>query len=243
MVDILYFLFILVFVYTAFGHSFLLLGRNNSEGPLIDNFFDAWFKSYLIMDEYGEETFGDYLEWYTWLFFLLASFATNIVMMNLLISILGATYSNVSENYKIVMYKDMLHLIQENKYLINFFVRKQDDLSKKYLFMTIPVDEDDQNLPVLEKIDVLGRVLKQQNRMQVASNQKLDLIPRIEERDRQIQDRLEGLEKKIEARFENKLKVTEEKIKQLRTVMIKKHKLLDEKQDQILLKLEEILNK
>mmetsp|Transcript_38898 Transcript_38898/g.37231 ORF Transcript_38898/g.37231 Transcript_38898/m.37231 type:complete len:152 (-) Transcript_38898:433-888(-) len=110
-VDILYFLFILIFIYTAFGHSFLLLGRNNSTGPVIENFFDAWFKSYLIMDEFGEGTFGDYLNWYSWLFFLLASIFTNIVLMNLLISILGATYTNISENYKIIMYKDMLHLI------------------------------------------------------------------------------------------------------------------------------------
>jgi len=122
-------------------------------------------------------------------------------------------------------------------------MRREDDLNKKYLFMTIPDDEDDLNAPVLEKIEVLGRVIKQQNRIQMNSNKKLDLIPRIEERDRQIQDRLEVLEKKIGLRVENKLKVAEDKIKQLRVGMMKKHKVLEEKQDMIYRKLEEILNK
>ncbi len=126
-IDVLHFLFILCVVIVAFGHSFLLLSTNNSTGPLIPNMFEAWFNSYLIGDYYSE-IFGDYMNWYSWLFFLLSSFLINIVLMNMLISIIGTTYARITENYKIIMYKDMLHLIQENKYL-NLELFKNTELS------------------------------------------------------------------------------------------------------------------
>jgi hypothetical protein len=57
--DIIHFIFILTCVYVAFGHSFLLLSRNNSEGPLLPNMFRSIFASYIIADMYGD-IFGDY---------------------------------------------------------------------------------------------------------------------------------------------------------------------------------------
>mmetsp|Transcript_29198 Transcript_29198/g.28261 ORF Transcript_29198/g.28261 Transcript_29198/m.28261 type:complete len:125 (-) Transcript_29198:499-873(-) len=111
--DISHFLFIFSIVIVAFGHAFYLLARNDSEGGLIDNFFMAVMDSYLIWD-IRDEIFADYLDWYSWVIFVLSSIITNIVLLNLLISIIGNTYNRINDNYKIIMYKDMVHLIQEN---------------------------------------------------------------------------------------------------------------------------------
>lgn len=93
-IDILHFLFILTCVIVAFAHSFLLLGRNNSSGSMIDSMFDAVFISYNLSNDIGN-ILGDYLVWITWLFYLLSSILVNIVLMNLLISIIGDTFSRI----------------------------------------------------------------------------------------------------------------------------------------------------
>ena len=84
--DIGHFLFILGVVYAAFAHAFILLGRNNSSGALIEDFGSAYFDSYLITNVYAD-IFGDFRNGLSWIIFLLSTIITNIILMNLLISI------------------------------------------------------------------------------------------------------------------------------------------------------------
>lgn len=55
------------------------------------------------MGSYGD-MIGDFEGWVSWLVFLLSSILTNIVLMNLLISIIGNTFGRIKENYNIIMY-------------------------------------------------------------------------------------------------------------------------------------------
>ena len=77
--------------------------------------------------------FGDFRIGLSWFYFVLITLFINIILLNLLISIISDTFAKFKENYNIIMYKDILYLILENRYL--FLGR---DLTKlnKYLVVS-----------------------------------------------------------------------------------------------------------
>jgi len=193
--DISYFLFIFSIVIVAFGHAFYLLSKNDSEGGLIDNFFMAIIDSYLIWD-IRDEIFADYLTWYSWIIFVLSSIITNIVLLNLLISIIAGTYNRISDNYTIIMYKDMVHLIQENKYLYLLdklsCLKHKNKKIQKYLFMIEPngKDKDSHIVKQIESIKThtLNAYLESKDRNLI--------LERIENKEKQTHDKIEKIEEK-----------------------------------------------
>ena len=67
---------------------------------------------------------------------MLATFFLQIVLINLLISIVADTFARIKSNYNVIMYKEMLHMIIENRFLA--VGRLPEELNHKHLYMVIP---------------------------------------------------------------------------------------------------------
>ena len=129
-------MFILILVILSFSHSYMVLLRNNigkidyeslpSEATNLQQYDLKWWpyltSSYLlafgefgISDHFGETKTNLAI---SWTFFILSTLIINIILMNLLISIVSETFATFKENYNQYMYYDMLSLIIENRYLL-----------------------------------------------------------------------------------------------------------------------------
>jgi hypothetical protein len=84
-----------------------------------------------------------------------------IILLNLLISIVSDTFGRIKSNYTIIMYKDMLHLINENSFL--YFGSRSKKLTGKYLYLGEPVQDSAQDQLYTEKISSIERLLKESN--------------------------------------------------------------------------------
>ena len=91
-------------------------------------------------DGYGDNKFKDLL----WIYFLLATFLTQIIFINTLIAILGSTFTRIMENRNIYalmqrakIYYDFIHLIKPLERLKN----------AKYIYVIKPdeIHEDEQD--------------------------------------------------------------------------------------------------
>ena len=144
--DIRYFIFIFFVVIIAFGHAYNVFFYNGikEKGQLSvqPKFFNSLSYSYLIpLGDYNQDIFPEYQFWVPWLFFVLASLINLIVLMNLLISIVSDTFSRIKEQYSIVMYQDMLHLIMENKMMFKLSRKVMSKYEKRYLIIAIPSEK------------------------------------------------------------------------------------------------------
>mmetsp|Transcript_33818 Transcript_33818/g.32924 ORF Transcript_33818/g.32924 Transcript_33818/m.32924 type:complete len:191 (+) Transcript_33818:1407-1979(+) len=136
-IDLGNFMIIFVIVVVAFGHSYLILERNNSTGPLISGMWNSVILSYMMpMGEYPTDSFGDFQNWLSWVYFFLATFLLNIMMLNLLISIISDTFARIKAQYDVIMYMDMLNVINENKFL--YWGKQYEHLTSKYMFYCVP---------------------------------------------------------------------------------------------------------
>mmetsp|Transcript_6962 Transcript_6962/g.5219 ORF Transcript_6962/g.5219 Transcript_6962/m.5219 type:complete len:107 (+) Transcript_6962:2765-3085(+) len=78
-----------------------------------------------------------------WVYFVVATLFLNVIMLNMLISIISDTYARIQSDFKAVMYIDILNVINENQLLYKGW--QSDWLSQRYLFFTEPVDEEASN--------------------------------------------------------------------------------------------------
>ena len=108
--DCAYFIMILLAAIVMFGNAFYTLQGIDSgiidgkEGQIWQDFFghkfgDAAFMSYLIgLGEFSYENWADHPSWWLiWVYFILATFFTQIMFFNMLIAIMGETYARVTE--------------------------------------------------------------------------------------------------------------------------------------------------
>mmetsp|Transcript_23091 Transcript_23091/g.22502 ORF Transcript_23091/g.22502 Transcript_23091/m.22502 type:complete len:93 (+) Transcript_23091:1360-1638(+) len=72
--------------------------------------------AYLLpLGEYDFDAFSDINIEISWFIFFLGTFIMNIMLLNLLISIISDTFARIKESYDVIMYKDMLGVINENR--------------------------------------------------------------------------------------------------------------------------------
>lgn len=109
----------------------------------------------IALGDFDTDLFGDYYFQISWLFFVLATFLLQIVLINLLISIVADTFSNIKSNYNVIMYKDMLHMIIENRFLA--VGPLTPELRHKHLFLALPIassnDDKESGKPVIFRND------------------------------------------------------------------------------------------
>jgi hypothetical protein len=96
MVDMKYFVMIVCITLLSFTGAFYILSRSNPPGP--DDFLDSSFPTalaftyQLLLGAFSPEEFGATNLGLTWMFFVGATFFLIVVMLNLLISIISATF-------------------------------------------------------------------------------------------------------------------------------------------------------
>jgi len=119
MLDMKFFVGVLILATTAFGNAFYILGRNSpeEEGNLAgDNFVDAFIFSYKMgLGDFSTYGFSTKDEEMLWIFFLLNSLIILIVLLNLLIAIMGDTFDRVQETQESSMYRELASMILENE--------------------------------------------------------------------------------------------------------------------------------
>ncbi len=116
--DIKYFIFVFVLTIFAMSHAYFIFLKNNSKTNGFDRVTDSIAYVYKIaLGDYDTDIYGEYYHEIAWFFFVVATFFLQIVLINLLISIVADTFQRIKSNYNVIMYKDMLHMIIENRFL------------------------------------------------------------------------------------------------------------------------------
>ena len=153
--------FFVVLFYSTLAFSFILYLRNPS----------LTFSQYLIISYKLDLGYfnTDYTALFDWVIFFVATMINPIVMLNLLISIMGDTYSKVQESNDIANYQELTEMIIEIEKLM-FWKKKIND--KHYLqqcdFLQRNEDSSDK---ILEKIRVLKvQIMKMEFNMKVIKN-------------------------------------------------------------------------
>jgi len=125
----------------------------------------AWQKSFLVaLGEFHGEL--EHYPAFDWVVFFLAAFFNLIVMLNLLISIISETYTNISESRLQTSYKEKAMLIhQRNKSFLGFIGRKIFDPSNtlylaQVLNTTSELDKDDPSSAIMAEIEDLHTKLE-----------------------------------------------------------------------------------
>mmetsp|Transcript_29225 Transcript_29225/g.28291 ORF Transcript_29225/g.28291 Transcript_29225/m.28291 type:complete len:169 (-) Transcript_29225:202-708(-) len=116
--DMANFALIMAIVVVAVGGALLLVARNHSEEPILTNVGISVSFSYLIpLGYYDLNIFPDYKVIFAWCFFIIGAFLLKITLVNMLIAIIGDTFGRIKASYQVIMYKDMLGVINENRLL------------------------------------------------------------------------------------------------------------------------------
>jgi len=128
MQDVKWFLLMVFLCILSFANAIVILTKPASDegDPIIDKKFgiiyvDSVFSGYLLglgefeTDGYNSNNFSNFL----WVYFLLATFLTQIIFVNTLIAILGSTYERIIGNNhtyalieRVKIYHDFMHFIK-----------------------------------------------------------------------------------------------------------------------------------
>lgn len=91
--DIKYFIFIFALTITAFAHAWFIFLKNGSEGSDLTSFsLSLGYVYRLALGDFSTDEFGDYYIEISWVFFVLSTLLLQIVLINLLISIVSDTF-------------------------------------------------------------------------------------------------------------------------------------------------------
>jgi len=200
-IDMKNFLLIFLAVVAAFAHSYLLLFRNNEnddgfQEPLLNSFWEAFQMTYLTpMGDYNTD-FQSIRTNLGWIYFIVATLFLNTMLLNVLISIISDTFARIQESYKVIMYYDLLNVINENQIIYRGWT--SDWLSSKYLFFTDPVEEEKESEPVLNKLAEIQDENRQSMKIQMETAKTLEAISKISEKEKYILERIEKLETMLE---------------------------------------------
>lgn len=122
--DIVPFLTFLVVCVAMFSNTFLIFDQSRRlqgryDERIIEEVFgipwiDAFVRSYLVgLGEFGMENFSGEGGSLIWIFFLLATFITQLLFMNLLIAIMGDTFDRVQEMKVQAAVKEKISMITD----------------------------------------------------------------------------------------------------------------------------------
>jgi len=99
----------------------LMIALTNPDGEkqFVTSWTDSWIFSYLIgLGDWDTGNFDGNASTAVWIFFLLNTVFSTVVMLNLLIAIISDTYARVKENAESAAYQEKARMISENAYLI-----------------------------------------------------------------------------------------------------------------------------
>ena len=105
--DMKIFLFILAIVYLAFSESFMRLSEtSDEEAQFTGNYANSFVYTFrLSLGDTNTDTFNDTVQPVTlWILWVVAAILTNVVMLNLLISIISSSFGEINEKAKEASY-------------------------------------------------------------------------------------------------------------------------------------------
>jgi hypothetical protein len=114
------FLMILLIMEISFGEAFLRLSEGSSDdGIFLDNFAMSFVYSFrLSMGDTNTDNFEKVTQPVAiWILFILCGLITNVVMLNILISIIGGSYERINNTKEPAKFKELVDLIRDNSYL------------------------------------------------------------------------------------------------------------------------------
>ena len=119
--DIRHFLLLLLTTLLMFGVPILLLDANSdAQKPLIEDSFHFWlldflYNQYLLcLGEFGLDNFGDHPQAVlVYLFFVAATFFSQLTILNMLIAIMGESFSRVFESRDVNSTRMKLELLAD----------------------------------------------------------------------------------------------------------------------------------
>jgi len=141
-----FFISVLFIATVAFGNAFFVLGRNSDrvDSELnAENLLDAIIFSYKVgIGGFITEGFGDQGDEILWIFYFLNSMIIVIVLLNLVVAIMGATFTRSQEYQDQSMLQDLTFLIRENEFMFSRF----DEFKRaKYVIVIEPQIVDNQS--------------------------------------------------------------------------------------------------
>ena len=158
--DITYFLIIFAISISMFGNAFFALngipmpeGDDYSEAiwpeAFNSKFVDSVFSQYMLgLGEFNYDGWSEHTgNWIIWVYFILATFFTQILFFNMLIAIMGETYGRVTEAKERAALMERTHLYADWLWAIKLTDKIQ---GQRYLYVVRPNSSDQQAASALE---------------------------------------------------------------------------------------------
>lgn len=225
-----YFMLAFLLSTVAFGNCFYILGRNTGEINFTGD--DVW-QSFIYAYNFalgnlgGIETFANSTdEWLIWLVFIGMTIFTNIIMLNLLISIVTETFEKIQETQDTTKLQEFATIMRENEFLIS---RKSLFGNIKYIIVAEPsYAEGEENSNWEGRIQELKKAIKYSARKTEDDLQKfekrlhrhieIDMTKKMKPFDDKIVQAIDYFDSKLTKTFENTEKDADELKKLLDSV-------------------------
>lgn len=137
--DMIPFLIVLIYSIFTFALVFCVLSEM-SEQKTIE---EAWRHSYLI--NYGEFD-TDLYTWLEWVVFVMATCLNPLILMNMLIALMGDTYSRVKEKADVADLREMALFIFEFESILVW--RREKGRKKYFQLCTVSELEDEEEMDI-----------------------------------------------------------------------------------------------
>lgn len=117
--DMKIFILILFIVEIGFGEAFLRLSEKSGDGAFLENYAMAFIYAFrLTLGDNDTDAYATIAQPVTaWILFVCCEVFTNIVMLNLLVTIIGQSFETINDNARLANFKERAKLIAENSYL------------------------------------------------------------------------------------------------------------------------------
>lgn len=150
--DSMVFMFMLFLCLAAFSNILIILQSNREENSIEGVYDDALnntimsslLNSYLTgLGEFQYDNYSEDHEYFTWGAFILATFVIQLIFMNMLIAIMGETFSRISETQDQATMREVASMISSYFYLLDI---KEIYKHERYiLWLTFDKPEDDED--------------------------------------------------------------------------------------------------
>lgn len=182
--DVRHFMLLLLLTLLMFGVPLLMLNANSAPGKeLIDPAFGYWafdltYNQYLLaLGEFGMDNFGDHPQAVlVYCFFILATFFSQLTMLNMLIAIMGDSYAKVVEDSAVNSTRAKLRFLGDLSSVL-----PQKDLKQKqntHFFVIKPSSEEGEEEDgwggTVSKLTAV--ISRQSNRLQKDIGGKVDRL-------------------------------------------------------------------
>ena len=172
--DMKFFVSVLMIGTMAFANSFYIFGRNSdpTDGNLAgSDISQAFIFSYRIgLGDFDTSGFTTRDQEILWIVFFLNTMIIQIVLLNLVIAIMGDTFDRVQETQENSMLRELAQMIRENEFL---FSRRRYFKRSKYIIVIEPEKRADAGVAWEGKLNQLKNFIEQSSEDHIQHLQKL----------------------------------------------------------------------